>query len=947
MKKMMKFISVVLSVAMILSCTVVAFAEEATAATTATGSLPDITSDKVYYDAVKTLNAMGVIKGYEDGTFKPDQNVTRAEFTAMLMRVLKLGTIGNTSAAELPFTDIDDNNSDINWAIPNINTAYAKGVINGYEDGTFRPTANVAYEEAVKMIVCTLGYTASVDVTPWYANYISIATQKGITKVASQIGAAETPATRACIAQLLYDSLDVKIVENNEITNKTILNDYLGYEKATGVIYSNSTTSLDSPDVNLRENEIMIYAKEPETNIYETHTYITTDTNLKNYLGYQIDFYYTSTGSDPRTIMLSVLKSTEPLVINAANIEASLSSNSQIKYYQSLDDSKEKVANISSDNVVIYNGKLYGDNERSSRFDTSMLPLIGQVRLIDSDNDKAYDVIDIIDYDVYYVSSKSSTSYEIIDNVIQPAENKTLKLDKSSDPNLSIVDKNGKEIEFSSIAVGNVICYTKSNSGSSLKKAIVLSDKVTGTITALQNDKITISGKEYRISNAAPWLNGGKLSDAPQNQDSGTYYFDMNGDVVAYTKNATSSNSYYGYVVAYAEDRDSFDGEVTFRVLNSAGSTVYIKSYKSTTVDGRPCSTGDAVLEALRDAADNGKSGAEGVQQLIKYTTKTVSGETVFDKIYTATPVDKGGEVVADKLTTLSTITRDDASDYNTTSKTITYNGSKVNLSNAIVFVVPKDGVYNNFKKSTVSSTFNLTGKYKVEVFDVSSASVPKVVVAYGVDSSKTIVDVSPVYVLTDKTEATNDDERMYKLKGYKSTGGTPRGTFDSMWVSNDSDSNIVDSLAKGDIFRVGTDSDGYSLFVDDSKNTDILYQVDGDNEFGLFGTISDTSNYGVIIGSVVAKDDAAISIAPENLTKDSESYDESKLQLFNTTDFKNAQILVYDNTGKTLEISEVKSDEYQSAIDALSAYDDGVEPSKVLIYIYKRGVKLLVVLPE
>ena len=48
MKKMRKFISVVLSVAMILSCTVVAFAEEATTATTATGSLPDITSDRPF-----------------------------------------------------------------------------------------------------------------------------------------------------------------------------------------------------------------------------------------------------------------------------------------------------------------------------------------------------------------------------------------------------------------------------------------------------------------------------------------------------------------------------------------------------------------------------------------------------------------------------------------------------------------------------------------------------------------------------------------------------------------------------------------------------------------------------------------------------------------------------------------------------------------------------------
>lgn len=938
MKKMRCVISVILSLAMVLSC-FVAFADETT------GKLTDVTSDSVYYDAVNTLSAMGVIKGYEDGSFKPDRNVTRAEFTAMLMRTLKLGTIGNTSAADLPFTDIDDNNGDYNWAIPNINTAYAKGVINGYDDGTFKPSANVAYEEAVKMIMCTLGYTVSVDVTPWYANYISIAAQKGVTNVASQIGAAGTPASRACIAQLLYDCLEVEIVENNQVTNKTILNDYLNYEKATGIVYSNGITSLDSQDINLRDDEIMIYAKEPDTNSYELHTYTTTDTTLKDYLGYEVDFYYTNVGST-RTLMLSVLKNTEVLVIDASDIEGGISTNSQIKYYKDKNDSKEREANISSDNVVIYNGKLYGNSRNASRFDVSMLPVIGQVKLIDSDGDRAYDVIDITDYKIYYVSSKSSTSYEIVDNIIQPANNKTLKLDKSSNANLSITLKSGQEIEFSSIVVGNIICYAESNGSSPLKKAIVLSDKVSGTITAVQNDTLTIAGKEYGVSNAAPWLNGGNLSVAPQNQDSGTYYLDLNGDVVAYTKTETSANTYYGYVISYAPDNSSLDGEYNFRILNSAGNTQYLKSHRTTTVDGVPCSTGIDVVNALKPAADNGESGAEAVQQLIKYTTRNVNGEAILGKVYTAEAVGVGGEVVSDKLKMLSTITRSDASQYDSSSSVITCNGTKVNLSNATVFVVPDDGDYSKFKKSSVSSVFQSAGTYNIEVFDVSAVNVPKVVVVYGADSSQDIADSSPVYIVTNKAQATNDGVSMYKLGGYEV--GKSFDTFDKMWVSNDSDSSIVASLSVGDIFRVGTDSDGYALFKgNDDNKTQILYQVGANNTYDLFGQISDISEYGLIIGSVVAKDESAISIAPEKLTKESPNYGTSELQLFNVTDFRDAQILKYDNTGKNLDIIEIPSDEYQAAIDALGAYNDGVEPSKVLVYIYKNSVKLFVILPE
>ena len=84
-----------LSLAMIISCAaMVTVSAEGT-----TKKLTDVNDSEIYYDAVNTLSIMGIINGYEDGTFKPNQNVTRAEFTAMLMRTLKLG---DTEARALP-----------------------------------------------------------------------------------------------------------------------------------------------------------------------------------------------------------------------------------------------------------------------------------------------------------------------------------------------------------------------------------------------------------------------------------------------------------------------------------------------------------------------------------------------------------------------------------------------------------------------------------------------------------------------------------------------------------------------------------------------------------------------------------------------------------------------------------------------------------------------------
>ena len=292
--------------------------------------------------------------------------------------------------------------------------------------------------------------------------------------------------------------------------------------------------------------------------------------------------------------MFCVITPTEPITINAANIEESRTTDSQIKYYKNLDDDRESTIGLESDNVVIYNGKLYGDSANDSRFETDMLPEVGSIKFIDSDNNGKYDVIDIVDYEIFYVSTKNSTSYEIVDNLTRPEDRKTLKLNTDEDRNLKIVNESGNEMTFSSIATGNIICYARSNGSDPISKAIVCTNKVTGTVTAIRGEKITISNKEYRYSKAAPWVTGATSLEEPVTQDSGTFYFDINGDLVAYDKNASTENIVYGYILGYTEDK--FEGTAVFRVLTSAGAETRIGTYKSTKVNGETCSDGQEVI---------------------------------------------------------------------------------------------------------------------------------------------------------------------------------------------------------------------------------------------------------------------------------------------------------------------------------------------------------------
>lgn len=962
MKITKKLLCMALSVIMLASCLSTAVFADGGAT-----KFSDVNTEEIYSTAVSTLNLMGVINGYEDGTFKPDQNVTRAEFTAMLMRTLNYGSTGSTSAAELPFTDIDDNNSDINWSIPNINTAYAMGIINGYEDATFRPTANVAFEEAVKMIVCTLGYGNNVDVNvePWYANFIAVAGQIGLTKNANKLGAASTPATRACIAQLLYDALEIDLVESGEKTDKTILSDYLGYIKNTGVISSNDITSLTASDVNLRDNEIQITAVEEGSTSESTYTYSTTDLTLKDYLGYEVEFYYKSDGSDIRTLMFCVVNPTTPVTINSADIVERTSTSSQIKYYKNTDDSKESSLSLESDNVVIFNGKLYGSTAGSSRFDTSMIPEVGNITLIDSDNNNKYDVINIESYEIYYVSEKSTSTYEVIDNVTRDSSDNKIVLDTDSDRNLKIVNVSGSEVSFNSISKGNVICYAKSNGADPISKAIVVTEKISGTVSAIKGEKITISNKEYKYSKAAPWVSGTTNAlEEPSTQDNGTYYLDINGDIVAYDKNASSENMYYGYILGYSVDKTSFDGDAVFRVMSQSGSEVRIGTSDKTRVDGKTCSTGTKVVAALEAAAKNQHTGGnQDIQQVIKYTTKTEDGNTVFNKIYTAVP-SAPAKIQSDVLTVLADEDGKEGTEnvyenmlYNSSSKTLTGGGKSIKVTTAktIVFTTPEDNnrtSYDEFTKSTISNIFKDKEYYTVELFDVDATNVATVVAVYGADNTRGVDVASPIYVLTEGSgQGTLNGDTMPTIIGYKFVESSMTDLRESDKGEIFSDSSIgLSELTAGDIFRVGTDKDGLPIFdltETDYKATEMIYDFDGKNTFGtkIEGTRDDLyeAEYATILGTVVAKSDTNIVIAPEDLNSGDTQENESENITFSVDEFSSATVLIYNNADKGLEI---KTDDYSSAIAGLTAFDGTNTPSKVLIYMSEGDINLICIFP-
>ncbi len=768
----------------------------------------DVTKDHDAFTAVNVLSKLGVINGYEgeDGSFsfKPDNNVTRAEFTAMLLRTRGMGSLGSTSLENPPFPDVVT--PDVSWAIGNIRTAKEMGIINGYEeDGEFifKPNNNVSYEEAVKMIVCALGYgNMGSEGAFWYSKYLMTATNLGFTEGAG--GAIATPATRATIAKMLYNCLEVKLAENDEITNKTILEDDLKLTKKVGYIDANPSISLSLPDSTLRSDEVQIAAPNA-SGIIETNTYKVEDASkYADMLGAEITFYYTvDRNSGLNHLIMADVRNSEIIEIPAANIIASDSSS--IEYVKNLDDDRSVTASIASDSVVVYNGKLFGDDKDLSSFSTyarakgaSAMPTIGSVKLIDRDGDRNFDVVFIESYEAWFVSSRTTSNYTILDNVL--LHNGSANSSKVLNPNyVNFKDLQGKESSFSSISANSVVCIMESNAGNGsgvITTAIICNNAVSGTITGTNSKKgYTIGSKTYKVSPQAKWKN----DTPPVHGENGKFYLDCDGNIITYVKNEAASNQQYGYVTGTHQNTDNFENSLQIYIVTK--STIKGQAYtvaenaKLIKADGTSCEGA-----AIKTEIDNSS------KKLIKFKT---NAKGLIDEIILARDESTGQETVSDKLYyynfDVSGEEKDTSFKYLSANKQLTSDkGNVVISSTAWIIKVPASGNANDFKTMKTTDFVNNKNGYKVEFYDVTTTKTAKVVLVYEIPTGTGIgvVQANSPVIFIESIVAELDN----------STGGTRYKINDKYSLSiEDADTvSVAPTLKVGDMIRVGTDDENY-----------------------------------------------------------------------------------------------------------------------------------------
>ena len=163
----------------------------------------------------ETLAVYGLISGYGDGTFRPSETITRAEFCSLLANALNLPAAGAT-----PFSDVSADA----WYAKAVSAMAAKGFLAGYEDGTFRPGNPISHQEMLTVLnraavwLSMEGYAAdekTFDLDDWadYYNFAEWARRPVRNLVdlgfSLDLNKREEAVTRLESAQLLYQLMTV------------------------------------------------------------------------------------------------------------------------------------------------------------------------------------------------------------------------------------------------------------------------------------------------------------------------------------------------------------------------------------------------------------------------------------------------------------------------------------------------------------------------------------------------------------------------------------------------------------------------------------------------------------------------------------------------------------------------------------------------------------------
>lgn len=943
------------------------FAEE----TKANAALSDIDANTTVGKAVTELSKLNIINGYEDGTFRPDNTITRGEIAKIVITFMNQQ---DAAFDTIPsgFADVDSVN---HWAKKYIKLAADQKIVNGYPDGTFLADNPVKYTEIVKMLVCMLGYGSIAEARTipggaWYSGYMAIAAEKGILNNAA-VNNVEDNASRATVAILTYNCLQVETAETDSSgntiinTGSTALDKYQGKEKITGVVTGVQQTGIETGDTGLAKRQITVQVKGEEVLCQ-----IPSDVDPMSILGRKISAYVEEGDSDGDYITQITTEKTETVTV-PVNLIDEVGSRS-LSFYKSATSSKTDAVTLSDDLKVVYNGK-YDSTFKIKDFEDI---LSGSIEFVCNDGDGDPEVAFVSSYETFVVNSteKKAEPPKVYGKfgageLTIPYDTKNVHFSLTKEGSSS-----DEETIVNSLTEWDVISVLRSKdsaNGRAVWHGTVTSKKVSGRIKSTEGDDLKeINGKMYELSASYKAYTGTKPK--MEAQDYVTLYLDHEGKIAAASASTTTTSVDTAYLITAAAD-GKIDGDVQVNLYNITGSTGKRTRKVASTVyiDGAPYKSAQEVLAALgtsAEAANAGKKelglGTTEYSQLVRYTLNNANEVDMIDTI-----VDNASPAEDD----LSLGVAFPLASNGNADKTLKYNagGRFVDDKSSLAFMVdsstkvieiPYDSFGNSDKYvvRSYSSAFTANASYQVEAYNVSATKTAKYVISYvgGKFGTPTINEKSPMMIATEISGILNaDQEPIDKATGYTFPGAG------SASVESETSGLLKDKLAIGDIFRYA-ESNGKvcelqkllafgttrpQIFNVKKDNADIAAPIKGDDEAAVAAKAKEQRSFKIddysrgdgetlgrfMFGTALDYDSKGISFTPTIKEDDFGIQND----VYESLNFSGAKVYLYDYTAKNDKVI------VDASFDNIKAYDKlmkeqsfteekaTAEASQILIY--------------
>ena len=486
--------------------------------TFAYASYSDVSASDSYAVSALRLQDLGILSGYEDGSFRPYNTITRAEFTKIVVCMMNKETEAKSTAGLTGFFDVDT----ASWHTHYIRYAVNRDILSGYADGSFRPDNTISVSEAVTILLRTLGYNEDEVGYFWPDNYMSAAGSLGL--FSGMDLAYDAPVTRAVAAILVDRALFAKPSASYnadtylETTGYTVLKDSLILDSNSS---SDSVTLLSG---NLKQNNASSYLCKTQLSVSsgDIYNFAVIDKN-----GYLVTAREYSSGGNLASVSGSVNKITGNTIeyTTSDGLKSSFNADDGFTVYfggdkSSLAAAKDRITNGID---ISFYGNSYG---------------LWNIAVIGS-SDSIAPVLAAKDY------TNSDTF---------------LGTTPINSANLTVY-RNGEAAALSDIKAGDVVYYnTKTN------VMDIYAKKVTGTYYSAYPSKayvesVTVGGKSYDIGYSAATDKLNASSGAFNIGDKITLLLGKNDKIAFVTDNASGFDySAYG-VILKSELRTAEEGE--------------------------------------------------------------------------------------------------------------------------------------------------------------------------------------------------------------------------------------------------------------------------------------------------------------------------------------------------------------------------------------------------